>query len=64
MLDIINPWGALRRLRKELEAGHAAHLEEKEKWAALNRKLEAQIAQGHFRNPKTGCIGPKGKTYK
>jgi hypothetical protein len=64
MMDVINPWGALRRLRKELEVGHAAHLEEQKKWTALNRKLEALIAQGHFRNPKTGCIGPKGKTFK
>ena len=64
MMDIINPWGAVRRIRKEFEDAQAAHWVEYKKWAALNRKLEAQIAQGHFRNPKTGCIGPKGKTFK
>jgi hypothetical protein len=60
MMDIINPWRALRRakvimkrqadlvtdLYEELDAAHAL------------------IAQGHFRNPKTGRIGPKGKTYQ
>jgi hypothetical protein len=64
MMDIINPWGAVRRLREELEVGHAAHLEEHKKWTALNSKLEAQIASGHFRNPKTGRLGRKGVTYK
>ena len=32
----------------------------------LYEELDAhkkQIAKGHFRNPKTGCIGPKGKTF-
>ena len=64
MLDIINPWGAVRRLRKEFEDAQAAHWVEYKKWTTLNDKLKAQIAEGHFRNPKTGCIGPKGKTFK
>ena len=63
MMDIINPWGALRRVRKEFEDAQAAHWVEYKKWTALNDKLKKQIAKGHFRNPKTGCIGPKGKTY-
>jgi hypothetical protein len=63
MMDIINPWGAVRRIRKEFEDAQAAHWVEYKKWTALNDKLKAQIAKGHFRNPKTGCIGPKGKTY-
>jgi hypothetical protein len=60
MLDIINPWGALRRANEEI-----AELED----IIIDLcddlyNAEALIAQGHFRNPKTGCIGPKGKTYK
>lgn len=39
IMDIINPWGALRRAK-------------------------ALIAEGHFRNPKTGRLGRKGVTYK
>ena len=27
-------------------------------------KLRAQIAQGHFRNPKTGRLGAKGQTFE
>lgn len=27
-------------------------------------KLEAQIKQGHFRNPKTGRLGRKGETFE
>jgi hypothetical protein len=64
MMDIINPWGAVRRIRKEFEDAQAAHWVEYKKWTTLNDKLKAQIAEGHFRNPKTGCIGPKGKTFK
>ena len=63
MMDVINPWGAVRRIRKEFEDAQAAHWVEYKKWKALNDKLKAQIAKGHFRNPKTGCIGPKGKTF-
>ena len=64
MMDIINPWAALRRLRKEFEEAQAAHWVEYKKWTALNDKLKKQIAQGHFRNPETGRIGPKGKTFQ
>jgi hypothetical protein len=63
MMDVINPWGALRRIRKEFEDAQAAHWVEYKKWKTLNDKLKAQIAKGHFRNPKTGCIGPKGETF-
>ena len=28
-----------------------------------NHTLQCTIAQGHFRNPETGRIGPKGVTY-
>jgi hypothetical protein len=60
MLDIINPWGALRRANEEI-----AELED----IIIDLcddlyNAEELIAQGHFRNPKTGCIGPKGKTFK
>jgi hypothetical protein len=74
MLDIINPWGALRRANEkiaELEADIEDLHEEcndyfegyKEACERLD-KAQILIAQGHFRNPKTGCIGPKGKTFK
>lgn len=74
MLDIINPWGALRRAniriaeleadatiwRSELDGMNILH-----QWNTNKIKwLEALIAQGHFRNPETGRIGPKGKTFK
>lgn len=60
MMDIINPWGALRRAKiiMERQAQLVADLYEELDAA------DALIAQGHFRNPKTGCIGPKGKTFK
>jgi hypothetical protein len=74
MLDIINPWGALRRANEriaELEADAAICGDELagayilQEWNTNKiKRLEALIAEGHFRNPKTGCIGPKGKTYK
>jgi hypothetical protein len=74
MLDIINPWGALRRANEriaELEADAAIWSSELGGMHILHewdtnkiKRLVALIAEGHFRNPATGCIGPKGKTYK
>jgi hypothetical protein len=67
MMDIINPWGALRdaKIITERQAQLVADLYE-ELDAAEERitNLKALIAQGHFRNPETGCIGPKGKTFQ
>lgn len=67
MMDVINPWGALRRAKTVME--RQAHLidalyRELDEADARVTNLKAMIAQGHFRNPKTGCIGPKGKTFK
>jgi hypothetical protein len=74
MMDIINPWGALRRAkariadleedatiwRSELDGMNIMH-----EWDTKRiKRLEAIIAQGHFRNPETGCIGPKGKVFQ
>jgi len=74
MMDIINPWGALRRAkariadleedatiwRSELDGMNIMH-----EWDTKRiKRLEAIIEQGHFRNPKTGCIGPKGKVFQ
>jgi hypothetical protein len=67
MMDIINPWGALRRAKiiMERQAGLVGDLyEELDVADARITNLKAIIAQGHFRNPKTGCIGPKGKVFK
>jgi len=67
MMDIINPWGALRRAKAVMkrQADLVGDLYE-ELDAAEERidNLKALIAQGHFRNPKTGCIGPKGKVFQ
>jgi hypothetical protein len=67
MMDIINPWGALRRAKiiMERQAIRIGDLYE-ELDAAEERltNIKAIVAQGHFRNPKTGCIGPKGKTFQ
>jgi hypothetical protein len=73
MMDIINPWGALRRANTriaELEADAIIWRSELDGMNILHqwntnkiKRLEALVAKGHFRNPKTGCIGPKGKTY-
>lgn len=30
---------------------------------ATIRELQARVAQGHFRNPKTGRLGVKGQTF-
>jgi len=60
VLDIINPWGALRRA-KIVIAYQAARISD------LYEDLDAanaKIAQGHFRNPKTGRIGREGETFQ
>lgn len=59
MMDIINPWGALRRAKTKIN--HQQDIIED-----LCDELdiaEELIAQGHFRNPETGRIGPKGETF-
>ena len=60
ILDTLNPWGALRRAKIIMEC-QAIRIGD------LYEELDAhkkQIAQGHFRNPETGRIGPKGKTFQ
>lgn len=74
MLDIINPWGALRRANKYIEAleNEIKHWEQESEDGYLEYRdvrmrldaAEALIAKGHFRNPETGRIGPKGKTFQ
>ena len=66
MMDIINPWGALRRAKIIMERQADLVGDLYEELDAANERLDnlkALVAKGHFRNPKTGCIGPKGKTY-
>ena len=46
-----------RQLRETAEATAEDLLDE-------IHRLEATIAKGHFRNPETGCIGPKGVTFE
>jgi hypothetical protein len=74
MMGIINPWGALRNaneriaeleedatiLRAELAGMNILHQENRSRI----KYLLALVDEGHFRNPKTGCIGPKGKVFK
>ena len=94
--DSINPWGALRRERRQFinmvadyeaeralskdalrmaqqrletreEALHAqigALKDELLLYKIRHDKLQRTIARGHFRNPETGRIGPKGVTYE
>lgn len=95
LMDIINPWGALRRERRLFVTTVAdyenAHLRSEDALRMVRQRLETReetlisrigvlkgelllckircdtlqrtIAQGHFRNPETGRIGPKGVTY-
>lgn len=74
IMDIINPWDALRHAKAriaDLEAD-IEHLEEEAdedyliyKNAAQHlERIETLIAEGHFRNPKTGRLGRKGVVYK
>lgn len=67
MMDIINPWGALCRAKAIMKRQADLVEDLYEEIDAANERidnLKALIAQGHFRNPKTGCIGPKGKTFQ
>jgi len=67
MMDIINPWGALRRAKiiMERQAGLVGDLyEELDVADARITNLKALIAEGHFRNPKTGRLGRKGETFQ
>lgn len=74
MMDIINPWGALRRanayiaeLEADIEDLHEECNDYFDGYKEACERLDAAnalIAQGHFRNPKTGCIGPKGETFQ
>ena len=60
MMDIINPWRALRRAKCIMER-QAIRIGD------LYEELDAhkkQIAKAHFRNPKTGRIGPVGETFE
>jgi hypothetical protein len=67
MMDVINPWGALRRA-KAIMKRQADLIEDlyEELDVAEERltNIKAIVAQGHFRNPKTGCIGPKGEVFQ
>ena len=59
MMDIINPWGALRRAKIIMER-QAIRVGD------LYEELDAhkkRIAEGHFRNPKTGRLGRKGEVF-
>ena len=60
MMDVINPWRALRDA-KVIMKRQAIRIGDLYEEIDAHKK---QIAQGHFRNPKTGRIGPKGKTFK
>jgi hypothetical protein len=66
-MDIINPWGALRRTRFIIE--HQAQLiddlyDELDAADARVANIKALIAEAHFRNPETGRLGPKGKVFQ
>jgi len=67
MMDIINPWRALRRA-KAIMKRQADLVEDlyEELDVAEERlaNIKALIAEGHFRNPETGRIGPKGKIFQ
>ena len=67
MMDIINPWGALRRANADIEDLHDECNEYfngyKEACKALDA-ANALIVKAHFRNPKTGRIGPVGETFE
>ena len=60
MMDIINPWGALRRAREIMERQAIRIGDLYEELDAHNKLID----EGHFRNPKTGRLGRKGVTYK
>jgi hypothetical protein len=68
------PWNKIDALEKKvlgLDCLVSELLREVDLTYAANRTLndrlkraKAQIAKGHFRNPETGRIGPKGKTFQ
>ena len=60
MMDIINPWGALRNAKIIMER-QAIRIGDLYEELDAHKKL---IAEGHFRNPETGRLGRKGVTYK
>jgi hypothetical protein len=76
--DIINPWGALRRERRQfvravadyeaairrMEAFRRLHIAANDALLEEKLRLDSIIAKGHFRNPETGRIGPVGKVYE
>lgn len=64
IVDIINPWAALRKTRKDLEDARIAYWEVQWNSEILRRDLEAQLKAAHFRNPETGRIGRKGVRFK
>lgn len=74
MLGIINPWGALRRantriaeLEADIECANRRFENNRVFELMLGKRvkeLEALVDKGHFRNPETGRIGPKGKTFQ
>jgi hypothetical protein len=73
MMDIINPWGALRRAKAKIAKLEADiecannRFENNRVWELMLgrrvKELEALIAEGHFRNPKTGRLGRKGEVF-
>lgn len=74
IMDIINPWGALRRARqtevvlnKNLAAAldcYHAQRNISHDLAAEVLELEQKLQQAHFRNPKTGRLGKRGETFE
>lgn len=90
--DIVNPWAALRRERREhmvvvdnliassrmdrdalrmsqqrFDAHDAQLRDAKNSLLAArirNETLAKQLANAHFRNPKTGRLGRKGETFE
>ena len=67
MMDVINPWRALRRAKAIMkrQADLVGDLyEELDVAEERLANIKALIAEGHFRNPETGRIGPKGKIFQ
>lgn len=52
-----------RDLRSRAESDAKAHDLKVKNLKAEIRRLEAVIANGHYRNPKTGRIGRKGERF-
>ena len=84
LLDIINPWGALKKARRDADEYVAvsaarrevllrvaekrdtdakAHDLQVKNLRAEIRRLEEVLANGHYRNPKTGRLGRKGERF-